>query len=69
MAAISDIKLINISKLKKGDYFRKSNSIFAKTFIYDGKLMKNWFYYTNADDINDTFRVKKDIKVFIGFIH
>lgn len=56
-----------ISKLKKGQYFKKPGG--RKVFKYDGKLMKGWFYFTNDEDINDTYRVKKDIKVVIGFTY
>lgn len=54
-----------ISKLKKGDFFKKSNS--NKVYIYDGKRVRGYFCYHDANDINTDFKVKKDIEVTTDF--
>ena len=54
-----------ISKLKKGDFFKKPNG--KKVYRYDGKPRRGYFSYTDVEDINTDFQVKKDIDVVVGF--
>lgn len=54
-----------ISKLKKGDVFKKPNG--TKVYQYNGKPQRGYFSYHDYEDINTDFQVKKDIDVVVGF--
>lgn len=65
-------KKTKISKLKKGDYFKK-NETARKVFMYEGKMRKydfwgeykGWgFGYSDVDDISHEAVSKKDIDVY-----
>lgn len=61
-----------ISKLKKGDYFKKVNSkgeLSKKVYIYDGYCrMTRKYAYSSFDDISSGFYAKKDMVVSTDFI-
>ena len=54
-----------ISKLKKGDFFKKPKG--KKVYKYDGKPRRGYFSFHDVEDINTDFQVKKDIAVEVGF--
>lgn len=74
IGAIADGRITKISKLKRGDYFRKVGG--KKVFIYKGKDRAygrygnylGWeFYWQYFDDINQYGRSRKDIDVEVDF--
>jgi hypothetical protein len=74
IGAISDGRVTKISKLKKGDIFRKENG--KRELIYQGKVRvysrygdyKGWgFSYSAWDDISSYYETKSDINVIVDF--
>jgi hypothetical protein len=70
----SDGRITKISKLKKGDIFRKSNG--KQELVYNGKVRvytkwgdpKGWGYsFYKYWDVNDYGEVAKDIDVIVDF--
>jgi hypothetical protein len=66
--------LTKISKLKKGEFFRKKGG--KKVYIYNGKDraysrygdFKGWgFSFTDFEDSSNFFTIAKDIPVEAGF--
>lgn len=60
-----------ISKLKKGDYFKKVNSkgeLSKKVYVYDGYCRSNRKYAYSSFDFKSDFYVKKDMVVSTDFI-
>lgn len=74
IGAITDGRITKISKLKKGDLFRKLNG--KKVLVYDGKVRvysrwgdyKGWGYsWGEWDDISAYGEVSRDIDVVVDF--
>lgn len=74
IGAIDDGRRTKISKLKKGEYFRKANQ--KRVYIYEGKQRiysrfgeyRGWgFVYSAWDDISYYGQTKKDIDVDVDF--
>ncbi len=55
----------NLSKIKKGEYFRFETG--KKINVYNGGGKKRGFNYFDADDINAHHTTKTDRKIIINF--
>lgn len=52
------MKTVQLSKIKKGEYFRFPGK--KKVYIFNGGGKKKGFSYTAFDDINATYTTKTD---------
>jgi len=56
-----------LSKIKKGEYFRFAGK--KKVYKFEGGGKVKGYQYTSEQDINDTYTTKADKKIEINFTY
>jgi len=59
-------KEVNLSKLKKNDYFRFIGK--SKVYVYNGRSGGK-YTYSDSEDISSSYQTKTDRIIEIGFTH